>query len=93
MAGEVDGVLRMWQAAVRGGGEPTVDSRGSQTRAVMEGSAARRVIKEVRGIKTGIAGQVSEVVAWATGGYILVREGKVELYSRGWGPLGGTSVS
>ena len=51
------------------------------------------MIKEVRCIKTGIVGQVSEVVVQATGGYILVREGKVEFYSLGWGPLGCTSVS
>ena len=88
MAGQVDGVLPC-AGPRRGAG----DSRGSGAREVMEGRTAHRVIKEVRCIKTGIAGQVSEVVVQATGGYILVREGKVEFYSLGWGPLGCTSVS
>ena len=80
----------MWRAVVRGGGERGL--AGSGTRAAMKASAARRVIKAVRDIETGIVGQVSEVVTWAAGGYILVREGKVEWYSCGRGPLGATSV-
>ena len=39
------------------------------------------MVKEVRCNKTGIVGQVSEVVVQATGGSILVKKGKVELYS------------
>ena len=80
----------MCRAAAR---SVAVATGGSGTRGVMEARTARRVIKEVRCSKTGIVGQVSEVVVKATGGCILVREGKVEFYSRGWGPLGCTSVS
>ena len=39
------------------------------------------MVNEVRCNKTGIVGQVSEVVVQVTGGSILVRKGKVELYS------------
>ena len=80
----------MCRAAPRSG---AVATGGSGTRAVMEGRTARRVIKEVCCIKTGIAGQVSEVVCRRQVAIFLLGKVRQSCTPYGWGPLGCISVS
>ena len=79
--------------AERRGPDGAVDAHISRAREVMAGRTAHQVIKDIRCIQTGITGQGSEVVLQATGGYILVREGKVEVLLPRVGAIGFTSVS
>ena len=79
--------------AERRGADGAVDARISRAREVMAGRTAHQVIKDIRCFQTGITGQESEVVLQATGGYILVREGKVEVLLPRVGATGFTRVS
>ena len=62
-------------------GQPPWTAAGSETRGAMERRSDRRVVNKVRYNVTGIVRQVSEIVVRAIGGSILVKKGKVELYS------------
>ena len=57
-------------------------ARGSVHRARMEAGAVSHALTGLWIVNTGSASQVSVVVVYATGGWTVVRKGKVELYSQ-----------
>ena len=66
---------------------------GSAVWAVMERRPATRVLTGIWSIWPGIVNQESVVAVLATGGWFLVKDGKVKFYSRAVGATSFTCVS